>query len=362
MAYGTLMVGDLIRSSNQNILNFGQGDLYDYLTKILLPTYEQQLNEELDLFSRPRPSGSWATAGRPACRWWRPTRAAGPTCPSRSPAATSASRSGSTRSASSGRASGSRTTRPRSMMAVVTDVILTDTQNFHKALKNAFFGSTNYAWIDHLIDGYSLSVKGWPTTTASPTRPTPTATPSRAPTTTTSPASRRWPPADIDAVINTVAEHYNRGQVRALHPLGLDATIRGVQRRRAVHRGAAVTTTRIATTVTIGTGELDTAQINNRRIGYWGNQGAEVWVKPWVPANYMLAFMTNYGNKVASAPATTAAATSASSSRAARTRSRRRRGSARSASRSATGWPAPRSTSAGPRGSILLFRRDHAFK
>jgi hypothetical protein len=36
---------------------------------------------------------------------------------------------------------------------------------------------------------------------------------------------------------------------------------------------------------------LDTTKLDNRRIGYF--EGAEVWTKPWVPANYYFAFAQN---------------------------------------------------------------------
>jgi hypothetical protein len=249
MAYGTLMVGDLIRSSNQNILNFGQGDLYDYLTKILLPTYEQQLNEELDLFSAPTTERIMGYGG------------------------------------SSG------------MQMVETDE--SGRADVSKPVPGGNIGVPLrlYQIGVHLIDNYSLSVKRLANNDGFAYPPDPYGNAIAGTHNHYLARVSTLAASDIDAVINTVAEHYIRGQVRLYIPFGLDATIRAFN---AAGQFIAVqpTTTRIADTVTIGTGELDTAQINNRRIGYWGNQGAEVWVKPWVPASYMLAFMTNYGNKV----------------------------------------------------------------
>ncbi|OWY59004.1 hypothetical protein B7486_76925, partial [cyanobacterium TDX16] len=43
--------------------------------------------------------------------------------------------------------------------------------------------------------------------------------------------------------------------------------------------------------VSARTNDLETGQFFNRRIGFFGNQAAEVWVKPWIPAGYVLFFM-----------------------------------------------------------------------
>jgi hypothetical protein len=297
MAFGTLMVGDLIRSSNQNILNFGQGDLYDYLTKILLPTYEQQLSDELDLFSMPTTERIMGYGGSSGMQMVETDESG---------------RADVSKPVPGGNIGiplrlyqvGVQWTRkwlenhtPEDMMGVVTDVILTDTQNLHKAVRNAFFLSTNYSWTDHLIDNYSLSVKRLANNDGFAYPPDPYGNAIAGSHNHYLARVSTLAASDVDAVVNTVAEHYIRGQVRLYIPFGLDATIRGFN-AAGQFIAEVPTTQRTADTVTIGTGSLDTSQINNRRIGYWGNQGAEVWVKPWVPANYMLAFMTNYGNKV----------------------------------------------------------------
>lgn len=297
MPFGTLMVGDLIRSSNQNILDFGQGDLYDYLTKVLLPTYEQQLAEELDLFSAPTTERIFGYGGASGVQMVetdesgradvsKPTFGSNIGIPMRL------------------YQTGVQWTRkwlenhtPEDMMGVVQDVLLADTQNLHKAIRRAFFLSSNYTFVDHLVDGYQLSVKRLANNDSFSYPPDPYGNAVAGSHNHYIARVSTLAATDVDAVINTVAEHYAHGQVRLYIPYGLDSTIRGFN-SAGQFIGVTPTTQITADTVTYGQGSLDTGQLNNRLIGYWGNQAAQVWVKPWIPANYMLAFMTNYGDKV----------------------------------------------------------------
>jgi hypothetical protein len=93
--------------------------------------------------------------------------------------------------------------------------------------------------------------------------------------------------ADVHSLIDTVVEHYASGAVRVYAPRGLESTVRGfadflpywdARITPSVNQNNALDT------------PIDVLNIYNRPIGIFG--AAEIWVKPWVPANYLFAFNT----------------------------------------------------------------------
>jgi hypothetical protein len=93
--------------------------------------------------------------------------------------------------------------------------------------------------------------------------------------------------SDVHTLIDTVVEHFNQGSVRVYINRGQEQTVRGfadflpywdARITPSVNQNNALQT------------PLDVLNIYNRPIGIFG--AAEVWVKPWVPANYLFAFNT----------------------------------------------------------------------
>jgi hypothetical protein len=89
---------------------------------------------------------------------------------------------------------------------------------------------------------------------------------------------------DVTALTTTVLEHYGMGELRIYANQAQEAAL------RALTGFVAYIDPRIisATTITTGRAALDVANLYDRRIGIYGP--AEVWVKPWVPANYLFCF------------------------------------------------------------------------
>ncbi len=87
--------------------------------------------------------------------------------------------------------------------------------------------------------------------------------------------------ANVVSLIETVVEHGAGGAVRLYINRAQEAAV------RAMANFVAYTDARIinGANVTSANGSLDQANLVNRAIGVFDS--AEVWVKPWVPANYM---------------------------------------------------------------------------
>lgn len=102
--------------------------------------------------------------------------------------------------------------------------------------------------------------------------------------------------ADINAAIDTVAEHGVGGDMMLYINRAQEAAVSGFGNFTAYNQPL----------LTIGPGETDPQavggpirpwDVNNRPIGVW-NGNVVVWVKPWVPASYILVLDTDPSRKV----------------------------------------------------------------
>lgn len=158
-------------------------------------------------------------------------------------------------------------------------------------VKNAFFIPTNYTWNDRLVDGNDLSVKRLLNADSAPIPNGPNGETFNAATHTHydavdwAAANTAARDAALRALVQDVVEHghgaglriyINRAQeadFRALEgfePLLIPNVIAGTNNDRAAGP------------------TLDITRVDNRLIGYY--DGIGVWTRPWVPANYVLAF------------------------------------------------------------------------
>jgi hypothetical protein len=90
--------------------------------------------------------------------------------------------------------------------------------------------------------------------------------------------------SDLAALVTLVQEHYNQGGIRVYINQGNEAAVRALTGFQPIYDGRLT----IANNVTFATGALDIMNVYNRQIGIFG--AAEIWVKPWVPLNYIFAF------------------------------------------------------------------------
>jgi hypothetical protein len=299
MAFGTLAVPDLIRTANANILDFGERRLYEYIGR-LVAAHNQITRDLLGTFvtyTTERIMGYGGSSGVQMVEtneWGRadvskPTTGGNIGLPLRL-----------YQTDVQWTKKWLQNHEPIELVAVMQDVLLVDTQNTQKALKTAIFGSSNYAFVDHLVDRYSLSVKALANADSFNLPPDPYGNTFNGATHThyLARAGGALAAADVDALIATVTEHFNRGRPVVYIPSGLEATVRGFNATGQFLALQPVTTNLGANAAIAVGSNLETAMTNNRRIGYWGNQAAEVWVKPWMPANYLLCMMQDAGTDV----------------------------------------------------------------
>ncbi len=101
--------------------------------------------------------------------------------------------------------------------------------------------------------------------------------------------------ASLDALIDTVREHFDSGEVRLVINAAQESAVRGLSGfdRYLDARVQPAFTTQSAL------GGLDIANTQNRAIGIYN--GAEVWVKPWAIPSYILCYRRQggeFGRKV----------------------------------------------------------------
>lgn len=179
---------------------------------------------------------------------------------------------------------------PAELAAQTAAVMDADVKALQRELKRALFTATNATFVDRLVDGVSLDIKRLINADSQPIPLGPNGETFTAASHThyLYTAGATLAAADVTALILAVAEHYAIGQVVVAINAAQEATV------RALTGFTAITPTFVtpATSSAAIVGAYDTRNIGDRRIGYFGPNYAEVWVKPWVPAGYLCAWVT----------------------------------------------------------------------
>jgi hypothetical protein len=170
-----------------------------------------------------------------------------------------------------------------------------DVRNLDKAIRQALFRPTNYTFKDKLAprapDRINLAVKALVNADSAsiPMGPDGIAFDGTTHTHYIGRVGGSLAATDIDALLETVLEHYRVGALMLYINRAQETTVRGFNAANQFSgymdsRVSALSTERIA----LGTA-LDPLNIYNRAIGVYGP--AEVWVKPWIPSGYMFAYL-----------------------------------------------------------------------
>lgn len=93
--------------------------------------------------------------------------------------------------------------------------------------------------------------------------------------------------ADLQALLDTVIEHYAKGEAVIYINQAQETFVRGL----SVFQQYFDSSVNVGANITYGKGVLDKIQIYNRAIGTY--RGAEVWVKPWMIASYIFCCLRN---------------------------------------------------------------------
>ena len=152
-------------------------------------------------------------------------------------------------------------------------------------VKKALLLSSNYTWVDFLVDGVSLSVKRLVNADSQAIPDGPNGEQFTASSHTHYLARvSTLAVSDGTGLINTVLEHGHGGRVK----IAINAADEAAWRALTGTGGfQALSDPRLIYRNTDTPGQtLDISRTDNRQIGLFG--AAELWVKPWVPANYAL--------------------------------------------------------------------------
>jgi hypothetical protein len=162
-----------------------------------------------------------------------------------------------------------------------------------KAVKQAIFNNTNYNFTDHLVNGVTLGVKRLINADGSVIPNSPSGATFDGSTHTHYLArAAALANSDIDGAISTVTEHGNTHGLKMFVNLSNKAAVTALSKFKALD-SALLAYSGVTSTIT----KLNTNDFENQMIGYWDGY-VEVWVKPWVPANYILVAATEEPEKL----------------------------------------------------------------
>lgn len=164
-----------------------------------------------------------------------------------------------------------------------------DVRRVTASIKQAIFTPTNATFTDRLVDRVSLSLKALANAdgAALPTGPNGETFNGATHTHYLAVATGGTiTVADLTSVIEAVLEHYANGRAMVYINRAQEAAVRGLTGFVAYLDTRIVGQTTAAQAPNL---PLDPIQLYNRAIGIF--DGAEIWVKPWIPSSYIFAFV-----------------------------------------------------------------------
>lgn len=184
---------------------------------------------------------------------------------------------------------------PAEMAVQTVAAIDADVKAIQREVKRALFYPTNVTFLDRLVDNISLAVKRLVNADSQPIPLGPNGESFTASSHThyLFTAGATLAAADLTALVLAVAEHYAFGQVVVNINAAQEAAVRALTGFQAITPVFVTPATSAAAVVE----PYDTRSLGDRKIGYFGPNYAEVWVKPWLPAGYLHAW-----NNAAPAP------------------------------------------------------------
>ncbi len=175
---------------------------------------------------------------------------------------------------------------PAELAVQAQAVMDADRQNVMAQIKAAVLRTANYTWVDWMTNNISIPVKRMANADSFPIPPAPDGSTFTASSHTHYLARvGALAASDVSAVISTVREHFADGDAFLYIPAASEAAVRAMANFTPYYDNRV----QVASTVTYATGTLNTVNTYDRAIGLFDT--AEVWVKPWLPANYMFAFI-----------------------------------------------------------------------
>lgn len=171
---------------------------------------------------------------------------------------------------------------PADMAQATLQAEKADVKKVRDRMKKAIFKSSNYTYRDHLIDDVSLSVKRFVNADGDPIPPGPDGTTFDGSTHTHYNAESSLSNAALVTSLEDLQEHGHTNDIKMFIAQGDESTVKGLSDFKE-YVDARLT---IQADANQPRQQVDPSRpLNNRAIGIFN--AAEVWVKPWVPANYI---------------------------------------------------------------------------
>lgn len=169
---------------------------------------------------------------------------------------------------------------------------LTATQKAHRRrvireIKRAIFKPTNTTgFVDRLVDNVQLNLKAFVNADSAAIPSGPNGEPFDGATHTHYLATASLIAGNVVSLLETVREHYNTGQQMLYINRAQETAVRGFTANFTAYLDARIIG---QTDENQARGTLNPNNLYNRAIGIF--DGAEVWVKPWIPANYIVSWL-----------------------------------------------------------------------
>lgn len=163
-----------------------------------------------------------------------------------------------------------------------------------REIKKAIFNNTNYTFVDSLYNGVSLGVKRFINADGSVIPDAPDGTAFDGATHTHYIArAAALANTDVDAALTKVSEHGLTSGLKLFVNKANVSDLSGIGSTKFTPLSSAFINYSASDSTVV---RMDMSDTSNYLAGYWGGL-YEVWVKPWVPANYILAVSTDEAEK-----------------------------------------------------------------
>lgn len=169
-----------------------------------------------------------------------------------------------------------------------------DIRNMKRRVTEALFRATNYNFVDRLVDGITLPVKALQNAdgTSIPMDAFGTTFDGSTHTHLVGRAGGSLAASDITALVNNVTEHMgdNGGRVVIFINKAQEAAMRAFTSNFDAFQAPELSPGPGSTADIVAGGQKeDMYAVNDKPIGIWDGY-IWVWIKPWMPANYIMAF------------------------------------------------------------------------
>lgn len=177
-------------------------------------------------------------------------------------------------------------TTTRDFAAEITQIMTADTRRIIREIKRALYLPTNYSFTDRLIDFATLPVKRLANADGQtlPLGPNGQTFDASSHTHYLAKAASSLAATDVSALIAHVTEHFDGGKVILVINQAQETAVRGFTSNFVPYLYEGLTAS--VNTLRADGKTITPFQTFNRAIGLY--DGAEVWVKPWAIAGYMV--------------------------------------------------------------------------